>query len=156
MNALRPRPTFQVLIMSEESRLGREQIQTAYALKQITDSNVRVFFYLEDRERHLDSATDKVMQSLTNFAAEFEEEKAVQRTRDTIRELYRGRLIYGKTRWEHCGDRRKVDTPAAEWITVEVPALRMTPSLSRNGASGKPGAVQMPLLGRLFGRPPGW
>ena len=61
---------FQVLIMSEESRLGREQIETAYALKQITDAGVRVFFYLEDRERTLDNAMDKVMLSLTNFAAE--------------------------------------------------------------------------------------
>ena len=35
MKALKPRPTFHVLVMSEESRLGREQIKTAYALKQI-------------------------------------------------------------------------------------------------------------------------
>jgi len=49
------------------------------------DSNVRVFFYLEDRERRLDSATDKVMLALTNFAAEFEQEKAVQRTREAMR-----------------------------------------------------------------------
>ena len=53
MNALKPRPAFQFLVMSEESRLGREQIETAYALKQIMDSGVRVFFYLEDRERTL-------------------------------------------------------------------------------------------------------
>src|SRR5215207_7070297 len=35
MNCLKPRALFQVLIMSEESRLGREQIETAYALKQL-------------------------------------------------------------------------------------------------------------------------
>src|SRR5512138_2588547 len=70
MNALKPRPAFQFLIMSEESRLGREQIETAYALKQILDAGVRVFFYLENRERTLDSALDKVMLSLTNFSAE--------------------------------------------------------------------------------------
>jgi DNA invertase Pin-like site-specific DNA recombinase len=35
MNALKPRPAFQILIMSEESRLGREAIETAYALKQL-------------------------------------------------------------------------------------------------------------------------
>src|SRR5215813_13705 len=81
MNTLSPRPPFQILIMSEESRLGREQIETAYALKQITDAGVRVFFYLEDRERTLDSAMDKVMLSLTNFAAEMEREKARVRTR---------------------------------------------------------------------------
>lgn len=56
MNALKPRPPFQVLIMLEESRLGREQIETAYALKQIIQAGVRVFFYLEDRERTLDNA----------------------------------------------------------------------------------------------------
>src|SRR5713101_3419038 len=38
MNALKPRPLFQVLIMSEESRLGREAIQVSYAFKQIIDS----------------------------------------------------------------------------------------------------------------------
>ena len=84
MNALSPRPPFQVLVMSEESRWGREQIETAYALKQITDANVRVFFYLEDRERTLDNAMDKVMLSLTNFAAEMEREKARQRTYDAM------------------------------------------------------------------------
>jgi DNA invertase Pin-like site-specific DNA recombinase len=33
MNALKPRAPFQVLVMSEESRLGREAIETAYALQ---------------------------------------------------------------------------------------------------------------------------
>jgi DNA invertase Pin-like site-specific DNA recombinase len=70
--------------MSEESRLGREQIETAYVLKQITDAGVRVFFYLEDRERTLESAMDKVMLSLTNFVAEMEREKARQRTYDAM------------------------------------------------------------------------
>src|SRR5215510_4970957 len=59
MNALKPRPSFQILIMSEESRLGREQIQTAYALQQITDAGVRIFFYLTDQERKLDTTMDK-------------------------------------------------------------------------------------------------
>jgi DNA invertase Pin-like site-specific DNA recombinase len=76
MNALKPRPAFNVLIMSEESRLGREAIETAYALKQLVTAGVRVFFYLEDRERKLDSPTDKIMLSLTAFADELEREKA--------------------------------------------------------------------------------
>jgi hypothetical protein len=42
MNALKPRPPFHVLIMSEESRLGREQIEVSYALKQIVQAGVRV------------------------------------------------------------------------------------------------------------------
>jgi DNA invertase Pin-like site-specific DNA recombinase len=47
MNALKPKAPFQVLIMSEESRLGREAIETAYALKQLVTAGVRVFFCLE-------------------------------------------------------------------------------------------------------------
>jgi DNA invertase Pin-like site-specific DNA recombinase len=43
-----------------------------------------VFFYLEDRERTLDSPTDKIMLSLTAFADELEREKARQRTRDAM------------------------------------------------------------------------
>ena len=84
MNALKPTPPFQVLIMSEESRLGREAIETAYALKQLVTAGVRVFFYLEDRERTLDSPTDKIMLSLTAYADELEREKARQRTYDAM------------------------------------------------------------------------
>jgi DNA invertase Pin-like site-specific DNA recombinase len=65
MAALKPRPPFRVLIMSEESRLGRESIETAYALKQLITAGVRVFFYLEDRERTFDSPTDKLLMSVT-------------------------------------------------------------------------------------------
>ena len=84
MAALKPRAPFDVLIMSEESRLGRESIETAFALKQLVQADVRVFFYLEDRERTLDSPTDKIMMSLTAFADELEREKARQRTYDAM------------------------------------------------------------------------
>ena len=97
MNALKPRPAFQVLIMSEESRLGREAIETAYALKQLITANVRVFFYLEDRERTLDSPTDKIMLSLTAFADELEREKARQRTSDAmVRKAKAGHVTGGR------------------------------------------------------------
>lgn len=85
MSALTPRPPFEILIMSEESRLGREQIATAYALQQITDAGVRVFYYLTDQERTLNSAMDKMMSSLTAFGAELEREKASQRTHDAMK-----------------------------------------------------------------------
>ena len=84
LNALTPRPAFQVLVMSEESRLGREAIETGYTLKQITDAGVAVWFYLEDRQRALDTAMDKVMMSLSAFGAELEREKASQRTHDAL------------------------------------------------------------------------
>jgi DNA invertase Pin-like site-specific DNA recombinase len=97
MNALKPRPSFQILVMSEESRLGREAIETAYALKQLVTAGVRVFFYLEDRERTLDSPTDKIMLSLTAFADELEREKARQRTYDAmVRKAKAGHVTGGR------------------------------------------------------------
>jgi DNA invertase Pin-like site-specific DNA recombinase len=95
MNALKPRAPFQVLVMSEESRLGREAIETAYALKQLIQAGVRVFFYLEDRERTLDSPTDKIMMSLTAFADELEREKARQRTYDAMMRKARAGHVTG-------------------------------------------------------------
>jgi site-specific DNA recombinase len=95
MNALKPRAPFQVLIMSEESRLGREAIETAFALKQLVQAGVRVFFYLEDRERTLDSPTDKIMMSLTAFADELEREKARQRTYDAMQRKARAGHVTG-------------------------------------------------------------
>ena len=95
MNALKPKPPFQVLIMSEESRLGREQIETAYALKQIITAGVRVFYYLEDGERTLESPTDKLLLSVTAFADEMEREKARQRTHDALVRKARAGYVAG-------------------------------------------------------------
>ena len=84
MNSLKPKPPFQFLIMSEESRLGRESIDTSYALKKILHAEVRLFFYLEDRERTLNTAMDKLMLSLTSLFSELEREKGKQRTYDAM------------------------------------------------------------------------
>jgi site-specific DNA recombinase len=66
-------------------------------LKQIVTAGVRVFFYLEDRERTLDSPTDKVMLSLTTFADELERVKARQRTYDAmLRKARAGHVTGGR------------------------------------------------------------
>jgi DNA invertase Pin-like site-specific DNA recombinase len=97
MNALKPRPSFQILIMSEESRLGRESIETGYALKQLITAGVRVFFYLDDRERTLDSPMEKIIMQLANFGAELEREKGRQRTTDAMCRLAKaGRVCGGR------------------------------------------------------------
>src|SRR5688572_23673164 len=97
MNALKPRPRFQVLVMAEESRLGREAIETSYALKQIITSGVRVFYYLDGRERTFDSPTDKLLLSVTAFADELERDKARQRTYDAmVRRAKAGHVTGGR------------------------------------------------------------
>jgi len=97
MNAL-PRPRFEVLVMSEESRLGREAIETAYALKQLIQAGVRVFFYLEDRERTFDSPMDKLLTSVVAFNDEMERVKSSQRVTDTMhRKARAGHVCGGRT-----------------------------------------------------------
>jgi DNA invertase Pin-like site-specific DNA recombinase len=125
MNALKPRAPFQVLVMSEESRLGREAIETAYALKQLVTAGVRVFFYLEDRERTLDTPTDKVMLSLTAFADELEREKARQRTYDAMLRKARAGLVTGGRAFGYTNVRdvtgvRRVIEPAEAAVVVRI------------------------------------
>jgi DNA invertase Pin-like site-specific DNA recombinase len=82
--------------MSNVDRLGREQIETTYLLKQIIVAGVRVFDYPEDRERILDSPTDKLLLSVTTYAAEMERHQARQRTRDALlSKALRGHVIGG-------------------------------------------------------------
>src|SRR5688572_19442351 len=64
MQSLQPSPPFQVLIVSESSRLGREAWETGYALKQILKAGVSVFFYLEDRKCSFDHPLDKLQFSI--------------------------------------------------------------------------------------------
>jgi site-specific DNA recombinase len=43
-----------------------------------------------------------------------------------LRDLYRGRIVWGKTRWiDRGGTKHKVGCPEAEWLTVEKPELRI-------------------------------
>jgi hypothetical protein len=57
-----------------------------------------VFFYLEDRERTLDGATDKIMLSLATFADELERERARLRTYDAMsRKAKAGHVTGGRT-----------------------------------------------------------
>jgi site-specific DNA recombinase len=96
LNSLKPRPSFAALIVSELSRLGREQLETGYAVKQLAQAGVRIFSYLEDREILLDTPTDKFLMAAVSFAAEIERDKARQRVTDAMaRKAGRGHVCGG-------------------------------------------------------------
>ena len=95
LNALKPRASFQVLIVSELSRLGREQLETRYAVKQLAQAGVKIVSYLDDREIMLDTPTDKFLMSAVNFAAEIEREKTRQRVADAMARKARAGHSYG-------------------------------------------------------------
>ena len=92
LNALRPRAPFTALFLADKDRLGREQFETNHILKQISLAGVRIFEYQSGgQEVRLDSPIDKLIMSVSNFAAELERAKASQRTRDALqRKAQRG------------------------------------------------------------------
>src|SRR4029453_6375477 len=84
MKALKPHSAFQILVMSDLDRLGRESVDTAYAVKQLSIAGVKVFAYLEDREIRLDLPIEILITQVQSFGAALERQKARQRTYDAL------------------------------------------------------------------------
>jgi DNA invertase Pin-like site-specific DNA recombinase len=76
LGQLKPRPPFQVVIVSEDSRLGRESIEVSSLLKQLSVAGVVVYRYLDDKAVRLDTPTDKMMVALRGFTDESERTRA--------------------------------------------------------------------------------
>jgi DNA invertase Pin-like site-specific DNA recombinase len=153
MAALKPRAPVQVLIMSEESRLGREAIETAYALKQLITASVRMFFYLEDRERTFDSPTDKLLMSVTAFADEVEREKARQLTYDAMQRKAKaghvtGGRVFGYDNVEVLGQTGSARTSSAGSTRTRRPSS--VPVIVRGG---DPAGARRARAGAADGRP---
>lgn len=102
---LKRRSPFEVLIVMDASRLGRESIETAHILKQFSLAGVRIFSYLDDREIVVDGLMDKMKLAFTGLMDEGERYRAQQRTFDA---LYRkaqlghvtGGRVYGYDNFE--------------------------------------------------------
>ena len=76
-----------VLIVSEQSRLGRDTIRTLALIQSLNDSGVRIYSYLEDRELSIDDEMGEVQEFMRNWAGASERRKASQRVRDKMRQL---------------------------------------------------------------------
>jgi site-specific DNA recombinase len=168
MNALKRKggPGFDVLVMSEESRLGREQLEVGYSLKLIIQAGARVFFYLEDRERTLDTPIDKIMLSLTTFADELERERARQRTYDAmVRKARAGHVTGGRlfgydnlTIYDEAGVRSHVERRINK---AEAAVVVRIFELAAEGWGKRRIAVRLNVEGAVSpkpqrGRPAGW
>jgi len=91
---LRPVP-FQLLLVTDKDRLGREQIGTSYLLKQLSLAGVQVVETRTGLAIALATALDKVMLSVGSFAAEVEREQARQRTHQALLLKARQRHVTG-------------------------------------------------------------
>ncbi|HEX7044496.1 MAG TPA: recombinase family protein [Burkholderiales bacterium] len=79
----RPRP-FDVLVASEQSRIGRDMVRNSKAIDEIRSAGVRIFYYLNDSEEKFDTPEQRLMSTLSGFAAEMERAKNAERTRDAL------------------------------------------------------------------------
>ena len=97
MNALKPRPPFQALVMMEQCGSGASSIETAYALRHIADAGVRIFFYLTDTELKRDTADRQFLIAAPGLRGRHAPRAdAAQRTRDALRrQAERGHVAGG-------------------------------------------------------------
>ncbi len=86
---------FDVLIMSESSRLGRDMTRNAAFVVGILESDVRIFYYLSGEEEKADTPEQKIVLTLRSYASEVERLKASQRSRDALERKARKGLNTG-------------------------------------------------------------
>lgn len=92
----KPRP-FDVLVLMDASRLGRDMAETLALELKIVATGVRVFFYQDGTELLLDTPTQKLVASVTNFASEDYRFQVRAKTRDALRKkAQQGHAVGGR------------------------------------------------------------
>jgi DNA invertase Pin-like site-specific DNA recombinase len=83
--ALEPRPPFDVVIVSELSRIGRASARTLYAITQIEEAGVEIHGYLKGRPVTLEDEAGEVETTVDTLVSSLERRRARQRTSDALR-----------------------------------------------------------------------
>jgi site-specific DNA recombinase len=97
---MKEKADFDVLVMSEISRLGRDAERTSLHLVELYDTGINVYYYLTDEQEKLDTATNRFMLRVKTYISEMEREKASERVSDTLFRKAKagqvtGRPVYG-------------------------------------------------------------
>lgn len=87
LSAVKEQHRLNVLIVSEQSRLGRDTIRTLALIQALNDSGVKIWSYLEDKELSLDDELGEIESFMKSWAGASERRKASQRVRDKMRQL---------------------------------------------------------------------
>jgi site-specific DNA recombinase len=96
--ALKPRAPFQVLIVSEQSRLSRDTSDTLQVLKELARAGVRVFAYQDDRAISLDTPADTLFTTVNAWKDSEARRESSVRVHDAHARLARvARVTGGRT-----------------------------------------------------------
>ncbi len=122
---------FQALVVSEVSRLGREQFQTGYVLAQLARAGVRIFTYLDGKEADLTDPTSKFRPAA----------------------LRRRREVHARRPGRVRGVRRGPPGPRAVRGRREGPLLRVHDAAAAQECASRPGApAALPELPAAAGK----
>jgi DNA invertase Pin-like site-specific DNA recombinase len=96
--ALEPRSPFQILTVSEQSRLSRDTSDTLQVLKELARAGVRVFAYQDDRAISLETPSDTLLTTVNAWKDSEARREASVRTYDALARKARA--------WHVAGGRR--------------------------------------------------
>jgi DNA invertase Pin-like site-specific DNA recombinase len=77
----RGKPPFDVLVMSESSRLGRDMTRNAFYIVTLLEAGIEIHYYLTGEQERADTPEQKIVLTLRSYASEVERQKAGQRAR---------------------------------------------------------------------------
>ena len=106
---------FQVLILSEQARVGRgNMIESTHILWQLSEYDVRIFEYMSGSEICVDDETGQIMTMMRSFASASERRQASRRVYDSARQRAHAGYVTGGRVFGY--DNLAVTTPARRVI----------------------------------------
>jgi site-specific DNA recombinase len=100
---------FQALVISEQSRLGHDMIESVYTIKLIADSGVAIWSYLDATEISVEDEVAQVVTMLKGFSAASERRQASKRVYDSALQRVRAGYVTGARCFGY--DHVEVSTP---------------------------------------------
>jgi site-specific DNA recombinase len=92
---LKPKPPFQILIVSEQKSLGRETSETGYLIKELALAGVEIFEYMHGRSLTPKSAIDKFVGNAQAFSDEAHQVATSERVHEAHTRLARAGHVVG-------------------------------------------------------------
>ena len=86
LSAVKERHRLNALVVSEQSRLGRDTIRTLALIQALNDADVKIYSYLDDKEISVNDELGEIEQFIKSWAGASERRKTSQRVRDRLRQ----------------------------------------------------------------------
>src|SRR5215831_5990341 len=95
LDAVEAKPNFDVLIVSEQSRIGRDTVRTLNAILTIREAGIRIVESRSGREITLDTDSDEIQEMVRAWSSSNERRKARERVAPRLRERAKDGYVPG-------------------------------------------------------------